>query len=202
MMDDRVNAPYESEVLKRRQEKKFEYQKLFLYIMFFFLIIFMSVQMMNDSKYDVISFGDAHFRLPKRITGSLERIEGKEYVFLKSDDYMILGVGPDCEGIDSDILECFDISFEKIKEVNSIKYAYELIKLAESGNGVVVDCGKTDKPSFDAYFLQYRSDNVEKIIYAFTADNKSVVEIIVAPRGDMSKKEITDMYGSLRYSYY
>lgn len=157
-MDNRVNAPYESEVLKRRQEKKFEYQKLFLYIMFFFLIIFMSVQMMNDSKYDVISFGDAHFRLPKRITGSLERIEGKEYVFLKSDDYMILGV--------------------------------------------VVDCGKTDKPSFDAYFLQYRFDNIEKIIYAFTADNKSVVEIIVAPRGDMSKKEITDMYGSLRYSYY
>ena len=145
-MDDRVNAPYESEVLKRRQEKKFEYQKLFLYIMFFFLTIFMSVQMMNDSKYDVISFGDAHFRLPKRITGSLDRIEGKEYVFLKSDDYLILGVGPDCEDIDS--------------------------------------------------------DNVEKIIYAFTADNKSVVEIIVAPRGDMSKKEITDMYGSLRYSYY
>ena len=121
---------------------------------------------------------------------------------LKSDDYMILGVGPDCEGIDSDILECFDISFEKIKEVNSSKYAYELIKLAESGNGVVVDCGKTDKPSFDAYFLQYRSDNIEKIIYAFTADNKSVVEIIVAPRGDISKKEIKDMYGSLRYSYY
>ena len=80
-MDNRVNAPYESEVLKRRQEKKFEYQKLFLYIMFFFLIIFMSVQMMNDSKYDVISFGDAHFRLPKELQEAWKELKEKSMFF-------------------------------------------------------------------------------------------------------------------------
>jgi len=201
-MNNRKNAPYESEVLKHRQEKKFDYQKLYIYIMIFIAFIGINVGMINNSKYDVIEFGKAYFRLPKRITGSLDRIEGKEYIFLKSDEYLILGVGPDCEDIDSDILEYFDISFEKLKDVNSIKYAYELLEIVGNGNGVVVNCGKTDKPSFDKYFLQYRSDNIEKSIYVFTAYNKSAIEIIVAPVGDISTKETDEMYGSLRYSYY
>ena len=112
--------------------------------------------MINNSKYDVIKFGDAHFRLPNRITVSLDRIEGEDYVFLHSDDYLVLGVGHDCEGIDSDILEQFDISFEKLNEVNSIKHAYELTELVGNSSGVVVDSGGSNKPSFDEYFLQYR----------------------------------------------
>ncbi|WP_026655019.1 MULTISPECIES: hypothetical protein [unclassified Butyrivibrio] len=182
--------------------KKVDWSKIWVYIVVFVIILFMVKGMNKNSKYDVIRFGDTHFRLPNRITGGLDRIEGEDYVFLHSDDYLVLGVGPDCEGIDSDILEQFDISFEKIKEVNSIKNAYELTEFVGNNSGVVVDSGVSNKPSFDECFLQYRLEDIEKIIYFFTADNKSVIEIIVAPRGDISKKEIEEMYGSLAYSYY
>ena len=182
--------------------KTIDWPKIWIYIIIFVAIIGVTVGTANNSKYDVIRFGDAHFRLPNRITGSLDRIDGENYVFLHSDDYLVLGVGPDCESVDSDILEQFDISFEKIKEVNSIKNAYELTEFVGNNSGVVVDSGVSNKPSFDECFLQYRFDDVEKIIYFFTADNKSVIEIIIAPRGDISKKEIEEMYGSLAYSYY
>lgn len=181
--------------------KTIDWPKIWIYIIIFVAIIGVTVGTANNSKYDVIRFGDAHFRLPNRITGSLDRIDGENYVFLHSDDYLVLGVGPDCEGIDSDILEQFDISFEKLKEVNSIKYEYELTELVGDSDGVVVDSGKTDKPSFDKYYIRYKSDNVEKIILVFTANNKSVIEIIVAPKDDISKKEFTEMLGTIRYRY-
>ncbi len=135
--------------------KTFDWAKIWMYIVIFVIIIVMASGMNRNSKYDVIRFGDAHFRLPNRITGSLDRIDGENYVFLHSDDYLVLGVGPDCEGIDSDILKQFDISFEKIIEVNSIKYAYELTEL-------VGDSG-TYNSSKDIVDNMFRYINIKKV---------------------------------------
>ena len=179
--------------------KKFD---IFLIIWPFVIIGFIFFGMMNNTKYTVVSFGDAHLQVPNRVAENTTRVDGEGYVFLHSDDYLVLGVEPDCESIDPAILEQFDVSFEKIKEINSIKYAYELISLVGDEDGVVVDFGKADKPSYEQCFLQYRSGDMEEIIYTFTAENKSAIEIIVAPRGDISKKEVNDMYGSVRFSHY
>ena len=118
-----------------RGEKKIDYQKIFIYMMIFAWMIGFAVTLNENSEYDVIRFGNAHFHLPKRITENLERTEGENYVFLQSDDYLVLGVGPDCEGVD-----------DAIKE-----------------------------------------------------DNKCAIQILCAPKGDITKKELDYMYGGIRF---
>ncbi len=76
-----------------------------------------------------------------------------------------------------------------------------MTELFRDGSGEVVDSSKTDKPSFDKYFIRYRLKDVEKIILVFKANNKCVIEIIVAPKGDITKKELLKMLGNIRYKY-
>ncbi|MBO4458082.1 MAG: hypothetical protein J5802_10205 [Butyrivibrio sp.] len=182
-----------------RGEKKIDYQKIFIYMMIFAWMIGFAVTLNENSEYDVIRFGNAHFHLPKRITENLERTEGENYVFLQSDDYLVLGVGPDCEGVDDAILEQFNISFEDLKEIDSIKYETELIKLVGENDGVIVESGKTNKPSYDIYVMRHRLREREKIIIAYKEDNKCAIQILCAPKGDITKKELDYMYGGIRF---
>ena len=97
--------------------------------MIFVFIISVVMGAIDNSKYDVIKFGDAHFILPKRIAECVDKNEGEDYVFLQSDKYFILGIGPECDEVDNVILEQFDVSYEKLKGINSIEHEYELEKL-------------------------------------------------------------------------
>ncbi|WP_022767543.1 hypothetical protein [Butyrivibrio sp. NC2007] len=64
--------------------------------------------------------------------------------------------------------------------------------------GRLIDSEKTNKPSYDKYFIQYRTKDCDEIILFFTSDEKNLIEIIIAPKNDISLKEIEMMHGTMR----
>ena len=188
---------YNEEVEKRIQEKKFDYQKLFLYLWIFAVVIGFAALMVNNSNYEVVMIDETGFLLPKRIFEDMERTEGEGFSLSKSGECLVLGVESDCTGVDADILEQFNITEEDLVRARNIKYAYELKELAGIGNGVVADCGKTGKPSFDKFFLKYRADDREEIFLLYRGKERTALGIIIAPSGEFSDKEIEEMYGSI-----
>ena len=181
------------------EQKKFNYQKIIIFFMLFVFVIAIVIGTIDNSKYEPIIFGDSSFLLPKRITEGMNRSDGEDYVYIQNDDYLVLGIGPDCEDVDEDILERFNISPEDIDNANSIRTGMELMKLIRDTDGVIVDTGRADKPSFDCFFVHFRSDGWEEVILAYRADDKNLIEIIIAPENDISDKEIIKMNGCLRF---
>lgn len=179
--------------------KSFDFQKVFIFLWVFVFIIFILSGMINNSNYKSILFSNASFIVPNRVAENTNRTEGDDFVFLYSGDYLVLGVGPDCQKVDDDVLEHFNISYEDLEKVKTITYEDELTKLISFKSGVTVYSGKTDKPSYDEYFIQFRSDDREEIVLVYRKDNKTVIEMIMAPSGDISKKEIVKMHGNMGY---
>ena len=66
-------------------------------------------------------------------------------------------------------------------------------------NGVIVNKSKTVKPSYELFFIQYRLDDCDEMIFVYRSENKNVIEIVVSPTGDITQSEISHMFGSIRY---
>ena len=188
---------YNEEVEKRMQEKKFDYQKLFLYLWILAVLIGFTALMVNNSNYEVVMIDETGFLLPNRMFEGMERTEGEGFSFSKSGECLVLGVESECTGIDAAILEQFNITEENLKRAPNIKYAYELKDLAGIGNGVVLDYGKTGKPSYDKFFLKYRADDREEIFLLYRGKERTALGIVIVPTGEFSDKEIEAMYGSI-----
>lgn len=77
---------YNEEVEKRMQEKKFDYQKLFLYLWILAVLIGFTALMVNNSNYEVVMIDETGFLLPNRIFEGMERIEGEGFSFSKSGE--------------------------------------------------------------------------------------------------------------------
>ena len=177
---------------------KIDYSKLFIFVMLFVLIISMAHGIIDNSKYKVVRFSNSNFLIPQRIYDGLSRIDGDKYVYFESEDYYVLGIDPECEGIDVQLLERFNIVndiFEKRKDIDK---EYDLLSLLENVNGNIVYKGRTKKPSYDKYFIQLRCDDYDEIVLFFESDGRSVIEIIIAPQNDFSEKEIIKMHGNIR----
>lgn len=163
-----------------------------------FMVIFFLIQAYQDTKYCIVRGGEGHYSVPKRIVDKCEFYVYEGYSMLQSDDYFIVGIGPDCKSIDSYVLNTLNISFKDIEKVNSIKYAYELNNLIGTSEGKIIDSSKIEKPSYELFFLQYRTDDCDEMIFVHRAENKSVIEIVVSPTKDISQSEINHMLGIIR----
>ena len=105
-----------------------------------------------------------------------------------------MGIGPDPGDIDSSILDQFNISNEDLAKLRSVKTEYDLLRIVGFDEGRLVDSGKTNKPSYDKFFIQYRTRDCDEIILFYTSDEKNLIEIIIAPKNDISQKEIEMMH--------
>ena len=117
-----------------------------------FMVIFFSAQAYQDTKYCIVRAGEGHYSVPKRIVDKCEFYVYEGYSMLQSDDYFIVGIGPDCKSVDSYVLNNLNISFKEIEKVNTIKYAYELKDLIGTSEGKIIDSSKIEKPSYE-FFL-------------------------------------------------
>ena len=163
-----------------------------------FWIIFFSFQFYKGTKYINIDAGYGYCAVPKRIFDKCEGYSCDDYSVLQSDDYFIVGIGPDCKNIDDSVLDTLNISYKDIEKVNSIKYPDELNCLI-GANGVIVNKSKTVKPSYELFFIQYRLDDCDEMIFVYRSENKNVIEIVVSPTGDITQSEISHMFGSISY---
>ena len=173
-------------------------QIIFLASAIVFMIIFFSFQFYKGTKYINIDAGYGYCAVPKRIFDKCEGYSCDDYTVLQADGYFIVGIGPDCNSIESSVLDALNISYKDIEKVNSIKYPDELNCLI-GANGVIVNKSKTVKPSYELFFIQYRLDDCDEMIFVYRSENKNVTEIVVSPTGDISQSEISHMIGSIRY---
>lgn len=177
---------------------KIDYSKIFILVMLFVLIISMAHGIIDNSKYKVVRFFNSNFLIPQRIYDGLSRIDGDKYVYFESEDYYVLGIDPECEDIDVQLLERFNIVNDIFEKRKDIEKEYDLLNLLENVNGNIVYKGRTNKPSYDKYFIQLRSDDYDETVLFFESDGRSVIEIIIAPQNDLSEKEIIKMHGNMR----
>ena len=173
-------------------------QIIFLASAIVFMIIFFSFQFYKDTKYINIDAGYGYCAVPKRVFDKCEGYSCDDYTVLQSDGYFIVGIGPDCKSIESSVLDALNISYKDIEKVNSIKYPDELNCLI-GANGVIVNKSKTVKPSYELFFLQYRLDDCDEMVFVYRSENKNVIEIVVSPMGDISQSEINYMFGNISY---
>ncbi len=173
---------------------------VFLFIpLMIFMILFVAYTEYDKTNYSILQVGSGHVHIPKRIA-EVSELEGYDnYAVLKADDYLILAVGPDCKGVDDASLKLFDITNDNLEDMKSIKYANELLELVGEKNGNIIVSGKTDKPSYENFYVKCRLEENDEIIFVYKSENKTVIEIIIAPVNDISKSEINKMWGGIRY---
>ncbi|SFV03695.1 hypothetical protein [Butyrivibrio sp. INlla21] len=180
-------------------QKKCAFQKIFIFFMILVFTIAIVIAFANNSKYEPIILDNSSFLLPKRITEGMKRSDGEGYVFFQSDDYQVLGVESECHTIDDTILDSINISNEDLNKIKSINSEYELMEFVDDTSGTLVDSGRTDKPSFDNYFIRYRGDDFERVVLAYKEGDKTLLEIIDTPLDDLSEKEIIKMLGNMGF---
>ncbi|SOB98763.1 hypothetical protein [Pseudobutyrivibrio ruminis] len=174
-------------------------QKRFLIIWVLIVAIGMIFGCINNSKYEHVKVGDGSMTIPKRIYDTCTEYNAGDYVVLESEDYLILGIGADCKKVDESVLEKFGFSNNIIGKINNIDSPYEIMYLLDEPVENYVDSGETNKPSFDDYYIKYKSDGREVSVFVYVSDNRGMAEIVVGPEVDLSRKETIDIIGGLQF---
>ena len=167
--------------------------------MFFAFVIWTISVSINNSKYAYFKVGGGNMAIPKRVYDLCTKNEDEDYLMLKADDYFVLGIGPDCWDIDDSIIEEYGINNTIIKRIGSVESTGDLMLLFNVSQENLIDSGKTNKPSYDAYFIQYKNQGQEVVVLLYKKQDRRMAEIVIAPEGDLSRKEIIDIHKVLRF---
>ena len=174
-------------------------QKLFLLAMVSIFVICIIIGSIDNANYEVLKMGEASIILPKKIVDRTSMSEGENYVFFDSKDYVVLGCDINSSSIDNNYLEKVNLDDYAIQKLGKIKSVEEMISILDISSNNILDSGKTDKPSFDNYYVHYKKAGKEIATLVYQKDSHSILEIVIFPEGDISKSEIIKMLGNMGY---
>ncbi len=175
-------------------------QMIFLLVMGLIFIIYIVIGSINNANYEVFKMGEASIILPKKVVNRISISEGESYVFGHSEDYIVLGCDIGKSSIDNDYLEKVYLNDYVLQKLGKIKSVEEIISILDIPSDNILDSGKTDKPSFENYYVHYKKEGKEIAILIYEKDNHGILEIMIFPEGDISKNEIIKMLGNMGYT--